>query len=299
MTREFQNLIDNTVTLAPDRPFGAIFGTNPSKGARSPLLWRAAFESLGIDADFHAFDVSIGNISALINALKEDQRFIGGACAVPFKETLVNLVDDVDAAALQIGAVNALYRGPNRALCATNTDGAAALASLESTLGTPIAGQKAVVLGLGGAGKAVATYLAMAGATLTLWNRTSLSAMTFGRKLVDSGYNVTVVQSVDTAVLSDADVLVNCTTQGFSADSSDSPDMPLNVMLLAALPASAIVFDIIYQPPETAFLKHAAARGLRTLNGKAMNLRQAEIAFCKAFPKANPDVVAQAMAAVP
>ncbi|OSM00161.1 putative shikimate dehydrogenase substrate binding domain-containing protein [Magnetofaba australis IT-1] len=290
------DFLDNSVDLPAGRPYGAIMGLAPSKGARSPILWRAAFDALGMQADFHPFDVTPENLPGLVKALKADARYLGGAVAVPHKELLLTELDRIDEAARAIGAVNAIRRDPDGALVGANTDGLAAVESFEATAG-PVRGKKLLLLGLGGAGKAVAACFALAGAELMVWNRDGAKAREFAGVYSASGKPVRAVSDI-ASVIAEADALINCTSVGFAADSSDNDDAPLDLALLDQLPAHAAVFDIIYQPLQTALLRAAAARGLKTLNGKSMNLGQAVIAFALALPDADRDKAAAAMAAV-
>lgn len=296
MSREILNHLGNEVDLPEGRPFGAILGLAPSKGARSPVLWRAAFAALGLEADFHPFDVTPEALPGLVEALRDDPRFLGGAVAVPHKELLPPLLDHVDPAAADIGAVNALRRLPDGGIAGANTDGLAAVESLESVLGS-VQGRPVTLLGLGGAGKAVAACLNAAGAELTLWNRDTAKATAYASHLSRPGRRVRAVAELAPA-LRGAAALVNCTSVGFMADGSENPHSPVEPALLDTLAFDAVVFDIIYQPLRTALLKAAEATGRRTLNGKAMNLGQAVIAFCLANPRADAAMVRQAMGRV-
>jgi len=286
--------LDNKIDLAPGRPYGAILGLSPSKGARSPVLWRAAFEALGIEADFHPFDVSPDQLPNLIQALSDDPRFIGGACAVPYKEQLVSILHDIEPEAKDIGAINAFYRTSGGELKGANTDGEGGLEALRD-LTPDLSGKIVLVMGLGGAGKALATYVAHAGAVLRVWNRTNSKAKACVQMLSVNGRTVSSVSSLNHAALCDVDVLINCTSIGFSADGCENEDIPCHPDVLDFLPESAIVYDIVYQPLKTQLLKAAEERGLKTLNGKSMNQKQAVIAFCKAVKQANPVIVEAAM----
>lgn len=287
-------LIDNSIELLPDRPYGVILGLSPSKGARSPVLWRAAFAALGMEADFHPFDVSKENLPALIQALQNDPRFIGGACAVPYKEDLSTLLPSVEPEAQDIGAVNAVYRDQDGNLRGANTDGEGGLSALKEISGN-LQNKSILLLGLGGAGKALATYIAHAGIDLMVWNRDPDKSEKIAGHLTLAGKRISKVNAVNQTTLSNIDVLVNCTSSGFSADGSENSNSPIDPVLLTSLPSSAIVYDIIYQPLETCLLKAAAKNGLMTLNGKPMNQKQAAIAFCKAVKGAPETIVAKAM----
>jgi len=285
----FEGPIGNTVTIATGR-YAAILGAAPSKGARSPVLWNAAFRAAGIDAVMHPMDVTGADLPAVVAALKADPRFVGGAVTVPHKQAIVGLLDRVEPEAERIGAVNALYRDGD-ALVGANTDGAGALSQIEEMVGGPHAlmTRRALVLGLGGAGLAVAAFLAGRVTELTVANRTRATADAVAARL-----GATVVDwPVGADVLSKVDLLVNATTVGHKDGPAGSP---VAVADIAALPGSAAVYDAIYQPDETPLLALAAGRGLETRNGLGMNLDQAVIAFSKAVPGAlGMDAVRAAM----
>ncbi|MGQ9370196.1 shikimate dehydrogenase family protein [Azospirillum sp. ST 5-10] len=286
----FPGLIDNPVTRDTAR-YAAILGLAPSKGARSPLLWNAAFAAAGVDARMVPMDVAVDRLAALVDALRADVRFLGGAVTMPHKQAIVPFLDRVEPEAAAIGAVNALYRD-GAALVGANTDGAGALAQLDDLTGGRLAAKRVLVLGTGGAGRAVAAFLAGRVASLTLANRTQERAEALAAAL---GNGVRVVPwPVADAVLAGTDVLVNASAVGFAGGPAGSPlgsdalgsDVPSSDggARLALLPADALVYDIVYQPAETALLASARARGLRIANGLGMNLDQAVIAFAKACP---------------
>lgn len=271
--------IDNAVSITTAR-FAAILGATPSKGARSPVLWNAAFAAAGIDAVMHPLDVSDDNLAAVVAALKADPRFVGGAVTMPHKQATVGLLDRVEPEAERIGAVNALYRDGD-ALVGANTDGAGALSQIQELVGgaEALAKRRALVIGLGGGGLAVAAYLAGRTASLTLANRTRSTAEAAARKLGAEATGFPVPRPVIEAT----DLLVNATSIGHAAG---QPGSPVPEADLAALPAGAAVYDIVYQPRETELLKLAQARGLAGRDGLGMNLDQAVIAFEKACPGA-------------
>lgn len=274
-----QDFIDNPLAIATPR-YAAILGLSPSKGARSPLLWNAAFKAAGIAAAMVPMDVRPENLAGLVAALKADRRYLGGAVAVPHKQAIAPLLDRLEPEAERIGAVNAIYRDGD-ALVGANTDGAGALQQLEDAL-PDLGRRRALLVGLGGAGIAVAAYLAGAVTSLRLANRTVAKAAEAAARL---GANVAAAPwPLAAADLSACDLLVNCSSVGYQGGPEGTPLGAGAEALLAAMPADGFVYDIVYQPAETPLLALARARGLRTLNGLGMNLDQAVIAFAKANP---------------
>lgn len=293
------DLISNDPGLVGDQPFAAILGANPSQGARSPLLWNAAFEAHGLDWQMVPMDVTAANLPGLLAALDADRRFIGAAIAVPHKEAVAAWLSDtadmdISAEALKIGAVNSLYRNAAGRLAGTNTDGEGALLSLRATR-PELAGSKILQIGFGGAGKAVAAYLA--GVLIDPRQLSVAVRDPSGAKEAASRLGVTLVPwPPDPAVLDDVDVVVNCTSIG-ARITQDNDGAPLDLSIcspLADLDAAGqeraktmlsrmnpdgLVFDIIYDPDRTTLLQHAEALNISTLNGSGMNLEQAVIAF--------------------
>ncbi|MDF1792496.1 MAG: shikimate dehydrogenase [Thalassobaculaceae bacterium] len=287
----FTGPIDNPIAITTER-YAAILGATPSKGARSPLLWNAAFKAAGIDAVMHPMDTRPEALGEVVAALKADPRYVGGAIAVPHKQTVGAFLDRLEPEAARIGAVNAIYRDGD-ALVGANTDGAGALAQIEALVGgaDALKGRRATLIGLGGAGVAVAAYLAGRTASLALANRSRVSANETAEKLGA----IAVDYPLSPEVLAATDLLVNATTVGHQDGPAGSP---VAENLLATLPDDAVIYDVIYQPRETPLLAAAKARGLATLDGLGMNLDQAVIAFKKAMPGAlGLDLIREAMRA--
>jgi shikimate dehydrogenase len=272
-------LADNALSDPEGRPFAATLGANPSRGARSPALWNAAFRAHGVDAEMLPIDVPVERLVALLDVLDAIPAFLGGAIAVPHKEAVARwLGDRCSAEAADIGAVNCLYRAASGRLAGTNTDGEGALVSFRSRFGE-LAGKHVLLIGLGGAGKAVAAFFRRAiepGGSLTLCSRSDSS-----RAVAERLSARWIAWADKVSALPETDVLVNCTSIGFGAQVDASP---VDATELSRLPASARVFDIVYQPSPTRLLSLASARGLDVLDGTAMNLEQAVLAYGYAAP---------------
>lgn len=272
-------LIDNPLTHPDGRDFCAILGANPSKGARSPLLWNAAFVAHSVDMTMLPLDVTSERLPALLEALQNNRHFLGGAIAVPHKEAVARWLDGRLADPAQsIGAVNCLFRGADARLWGTNTDGEGALASFVERFGS-LAGKRVLQLGVGGSGKAVAAFFRSA---LGERGRLLLSSRSDAAERAAAVLNARAVPwSGLEQVLGDVDVLVNCTSVG---SGSQIDAMPLSEAQLAKLSPHAVVFDIVYQPAPTLLLSKAQARGHAILDGTGMNLEQAVIAFGRVAP---------------
>ena len=150
------NLIENNIDLNENQNFTAIIGVNPSKGARSPLLWNYVFEKNNINCRMHCFDVNENNIEKLILSLTKNKFFGWGNCS-SYKETIFEILyDNTNEETKNIGAINCLYRNDLGILCATNTDGSFVII-FEEKYGF-VGDKKVLVMGPGGAGKAVISY---------------------------------------------------------------------------------------------------------------------------------------------
>jgi len=221
-------------------------------------MHNAAFAALGIDATYLAFDVAPASLPAAIagaRALGIRQL----AVSIPHKEAILPLLDEVDDVARRIGAVNTVTLREGR-LVGSNTDWIGAVRALERE--TKLAGARAVVLGAGGAARAVVFGLLERGARVTVLNRTVARA----RQLCDALGSDSAGALEDLRSLP-CDVLVNTTSVGLRADVSPVP--------AEALPGSAVIMVAVYDPPHTRLLRDAEARGARSIGGKWMLVHQA------------------------
>jgi shikimate dehydrogenase len=232
---------------------------------------------MGIDAGMIAIDVEEDKLYGLLGALDGNPAFVGGAVTIPYKECVARwLGDRLSPEAQAIGAVNCIYRAADGRLMGTNTDGEASLAAFQSVYGS-VRDKSIFLMGLGGAGKAVAAYFRKpvvdsAGAFHVSSRRREAEDASSKR----GAFGATVDWSERSAQLPGCDVVINCTSVGFGKQVSETP---LSIEELQKLPGHAIVYDIIYQPAQTVLLENARKIGLRTLNGEKMNLEQAVLAF--------------------
>ena len=229
IAEKIQPYLDNTLdpTLSQRSVVTGIFGDRPSVSAKSPFLWNAAFQRLGLDASFVPFDVSRDNLSALVQTLRETPAYLGGSVTVPYKTAIMDLLDEVDNRAMQIGAVNTIARTPDGRLVGYNTDAQGAIDSLQkSTPWQPqpfipnLSGFRVLLIGAGGAGRAVAFSVAEHigdGGTLVIVNRSQDA----GAELADSvnrAYgNATSLPERDLeSALPDAQLIINTSLKGQS-----------------------------------------------------------------------------------
>lgn len=243
----------------------------PVGHSRSPQLhghWLARYR---IDGAYVPMAVPPERLEAALRGLAA-LGFRGCNVTVPHKEAAMALVDELDPLARRIAAVNTIVVRENGRLFGTNTDGFGFLANLQAGAPEWSAGQgPAVVVGAGGAARAVIVALADAGAPeIRLANRTRARAETLAAEL---GGPITLVDwAARAAALDGAALLVNTTTEGMVG--RPALDLPLD-----ALPADALVNDIVYVPLETPLLAAARARGNPVVDGVGMLLHQARPGF--------------------
>jgi shikimate dehydrogenase len=232
-TESFLRGVSNRASLDLDSTdhYAAILGAAPSKGARSPTLWNRAFKALNISAVMHPMDVAPADLAEIVEDLRGDPRFLGGAVAVPYKQEIARSLDELEDEAKAIGAVNCLYRSREGRLVGANTDGAAALMSIRRLV-PDLSGAVVVLLGIGGAGRAVAAYLAKAigtSGTLLLANRTP-GKEEFARRLrAYCQSEILPTWPVPPEVLAKADLIVNATSIG--SELTHARDTGVHVLL--------------------------------------------------------------------
>jgi len=247
----------------------------PVQHSQSPRLHGYWLDQYGIDGAYVPLPVRPEDFESAFRALPK-LGFSGVNITVPHKQTALELVDIVDPPAQQIGAVNTVAVSEDGNLIGYNTDGFGFLENLVqgSPDFNPTAGP-AVVLGAGGAARAVVCSLIDAGVPdLRLVNRTRDRA----EVLADSAHgpvNVYDFSSIDEA-LDGANLLVNTTALGMEGN----PSLAIG---LDALPVRALVNDIVYAPLQTELLKAAATRGNPVVDGLGMLLHQARAGFEKWF----------------
>jgi len=286
-----ESLIENQINTTHLDKYAAIIGENPSNGARSPKLWNAVFDNYGLNYSMVPLDVAKDKIIDLLNDLSQDEDFIGGAIAAPYKELVAKwLGENITSEAKKIGAVNCLYRNAKGEIQGTNTDGEASLITFKNKFGS-LKSKSVMILGIGGAGKAVASYFS-ADANSTIIISRSKDGKEYADKINARSGNWSQIDDIIDTI----DVVVNCTSVGFGDQEMESP---LSEDEVENLKKTAIVFDIIYQPLKTKLLEIASNSGISTLNGLEMNLEQAVLAYQYAVkPNKGLDMIRKIMAQI-
>lgn len=259
---------------------------HPVAHSRSPLLHGHWLREHGIAGTYERIDVAPTELPAFLRALPES-GFAGGNVTVPHKEAAFHLLDHLTPEARRLGAVNTLVVEPGGRVLGHNTDGAGFVASLAEAAGPgwSAAVESAVVVGAGGAARAILAALLGAGlARVTVVNR-SLDRAEELRRFDPGRVETAPWEALGSGRLA-AGLLVHTTSLGMAGQ----PALPIN---LAGLPAHAIVADIVYVPLATPLLVAARARGLRAVDGLGMLMHQAVPGFEAWFglrPRVTPEL---------
>ena len=238
--------------------------------SRSPLLHNAWLARHGIDGAYVPLAVAPGDFADAVRGLRA-AGFAGANVTIPHKESAFAVCDGVDESAMRAGAVNTLVFGAD-GVRGSNTDGAGFIANLVAHGVNPRAGP-ALVLGAGGAARAIAAALMAGGVQVSLTNRSAARAEALAAEL--PGLRV-VAWAERAAALRDCVLLVNASAAGMQGAD------PLSIDLAGAR-AALVVADIVYAPARTALLEAAEARGLRCVAGLGMLLHQAVPGFAAWF----------------
>lgn len=273
----------NSAATKPAVPTACVIGW-PIKHSRSPIIHRHWLAELGIAGDYVRHAVEPEQAAAFFAALP-DGPFVGCNVTVPHKEAAFAAVDQADAVATALGAVNTIWLENGRRL-GSNTDAEGFIANLDQRApGFDANPGPAIVLGAGGAARAVIWALKERGfAPIHVINRTrdraEAMAERFGSVVRPAGWEDLP------GLLPAASLLVNTTSLGMEGQ-------PPLVIDLAAAPDSLLVTDIVYIPLETPLLAAARTRGLRTVDGLGMLLHQAVPGFERWFgvrPTVTPEL---------
>ncbi|MFO7544858.1 MAG: shikimate dehydrogenase [Trueperaceae bacterium] len=253
---------------------------HPAGHSLSPAMHTAGFRALGIDASYEALDVPPEALPGAVRALRGSE-FLGANVTVPHKRAVAGLVDDLDTEARAIGAVNTIVKDEGR-LVGRNTDAPGFLAALRETGFAP-AGHRCLVLGAGGAARAVTWALMRSGAEVLVANRSENRARDLAADLGTAGAVATAPRWLPNrdvaASLPGCDLLVNTTSVGMAGGPAPDGDPLPEGADVRALPTAAVVVDLVYRPGVTPLLARAEAAGLRRQNGVAMLVWQGALAF--------------------
>ncbi|WP_145203601.1 shikimate dehydrogenase [Sphingobium sp. B2] len=245
-------------------PYAEVIG-DPITHSKSPLIHNFWLKALDIEAEYRKTHVTPDGLAAYFLQRRADPDWLGCNVTLPHKIAVMDYTDDPGGVRARIGAMNTIASETGGPLIGTNTD---AGGFLQPLLRDKWKGQSAVLIGAGGAARAILFALSSLGvADLTVMVRDVAK----GQALFDrAGLKGRVIGMTDP--LPACDLLVNSTSLGMVGQ-------PVLDLDLTPLPASATVYDIVYAPLETDLLKAARAQGLKTLDGLEMLIGQAALAF--------------------
>ena len=243
----------------------------------SPRFQQAALDFCGIDAEYRAYPVAPEDVGRFVAGLRQP-GILGINVTVPHKEAVIPFLDEIDDWATEAGAVNTIVNRQGR-LTGHNTDGYGFLRALQEGGGFQPRGRRTLILGAGGAARGVVLALAREGVGyLTIANRTperaeSLAQLARGRGITAQAIPLSGADLTEAAA--SAELIVNCTTIGMThgPGAADSP-LPRQ-----AIPVTALVYDLVYNPLETRLLRDAAQIGAATLGGIQMLVYQGAASF--------------------
>ena len=248
---------------------------HPVEHSLSPIMHNAAFKAEGIDAEYQLFDFDPDKPEDLANFCYEtDLNSIGGfSVTMPYKEVIMDYLDHFEVLAKQVSSVNTV-KNEDSNLNGYNTDATGALKALQEK--TDVRGKKALVLGAGGAARAIIYALKEFGAYVYIFNRTIQKAEELAEK-----FDVEVINFRD---IKEAgfDIIVNATPIGMA------PHIEQSLLTADQIKEGATVMDIVTNPLETQLLKEAKKAGGEAVSGERMLLHQAAGQFEIWFDKPAP-----------
>ncbi len=251
----------------------AIIG-DPVEHSLSPVMHNAAFQKLGLNLVYVAFKVTKDGLKDAISGARS-LGLRGLNVTMPHKNAVIYYLDEVDSTAKTIGAVNTILNNQEK-LVGYNTDGKGAMIALQEN-GISTEEKKMLLLGAGGAAKAIAFQAAQEVEELVIVNRTSEKAEQLAKMLGKNFGNKVNGRKLSDEVLKQeletTDILVNATSVGMHPSVNSSP-VPSDL-----LHSDLCVMDIIYNPLETKLAKDAKAVGAKVVSGLDMLLYQGAVAF--------------------
>ena len=261
---EIKNIKTNSYCL--------IIGGKGTNKARSPKIWNRIFKKNKINSKMIPLEVKKSSLVSLLNYFKKDKKFLGGAITAPYKEVVFeHIKKNVDVFSRKIGSVKCIFK--KNQIYGINTDGTAFYETLKKHK-VNRSFKKILILGYGGAGKAVLVYLKkFFSKNTTIY---CASRKNFSEKIKKNGC-IWIPWNVRDKIFETCNVVVNATSLGFGVKKNK---LPIKIYKTDNL---KIIYDVIYNPKETKLMKNSKKLGIRTINGLDMNRLQAFYAIKKVF----------------
>ncbi len=257
-----------------------LFGVlgDPVSHSLSPVMHNAAFKAMGMDCEYHAFRVGTDDLSKAIHGARA-LGFGGLNLTIPLKEKALEIVRPTELAR-QIGAVNTVDFKDG--IVGYNTDGIGAKMALSSA-GIEVKGKNVLLLGAGGAARAIAFQLAKDGAMVTIANRGVERAEKLAKEVRNVGKAEASGYENLKGLILDNDIMINSTSVGMH------PKISGTIATHDIMHRDLIVFDIVYNPQDTRLLKEAKKAGATTIDGVMMLVFQGAESF-RIWTGRNPPV---------
>lgn len=245
----------------------------------SPVFQQVAFDHYQFAIHYELWETPPEQLEQTVNRLRE-QSHPGANVTIPYKQQVIPMMDDLDELARQIGAVNTIVNQGGQ-LNGHNTDAAGFLKALQHEGNFDPKGNAAVILGAGGAARAVAFALRKAEARSIAITEKLVPENAI--KLADSlnsmgGTQITIIpweEASLTAEIHKSDLLINCTPMGMR----HSFEEELSPISSRSIPSGILVYDVVYNPSETAFMREAKQAGAHALGGLSMLVYQGALSF--------------------
>jgi shikimate dehydrogenase len=253
---------------------------NPLGHTVSPAVFQAAFDAAGISATYEAWDTPPETLQGRVDSLR-GADYLGANVTIPHKTEIIPMLDERDDVAMKAGAVNTVVHRDGK-LSGHNTDVVGFARSLREDAGFDARGKATMILGSGGAARAVALALIDAGASViyvVARQPRKLDRMIVDLKpLTSTGTTITWAYWGDGSFLrslAEADLLVNCTPMG-TAGSETAGKSAVDASLINP---ETLVFDLVYNPADTPLVLAARSRGAKAFSGLGMLVNQAAESF--------------------
>ncbi len=245
----------------------------PLSHSMSPVIQNAAFRHLSLPYEYHLHPIDAEELPNFVTGELRSINIRGANVTLPHKVTVMPFLDECDASAKAIGAVNTIVNDSGR-LKGYNTDGTAALRAITEVYGS-IDKANIVMIGAGGAARAVGYQLSRSAKQLTIFNRDIDNAEKLANRLQhETTSKISVVdQSQLENVIKSADILINTTPIGMEPHPDESP------VDSSMLHPKLLVFDLVYNPERTRLIQEAELAGSRILSGIKMLVYQGAEAF--------------------
>jgi shikimate dehydrogenase len=264
-------------------PYAEVIG-DPIAQSKSPIIHGYWLERLGIEGRYERFHVTSGGLAGYLDDRRHDPCWRGCNVTMPHKQAVLPLLDAIDPLAQRIGAVNTIVRDDEGRLTGYNTDAPGFLEPLRGELAQTHLFRMARVLGNGGAARAIVAALADAGFVIVLAGRDPAKARALLDELAPDGEHHAI--SLDHFVsptdfgFDDRERLLDLVVNASPLGMAGQPPLSFD---FSHAPPGSLIYDIVTNPLETAFLQQARAAGLATIDGLSMLIGQADAAFSRFF----------------